>query len=134
MKKLLFLIFVVLFSNVTASAFNLSGNVNNSLEYHLGARIDVSNSTFTTHTFTDVTDGSYQINDLGVGDYTVLVRQIKYRNNSENISIIGDTFHNVSMEKIRMPILEKIPGFEGIGILFVIIIIFTHERLKNESR
>jgi len=113
--------------------FTLNGYIFNSLEYQLSARIDIINgSNSIAHTFTNSDTGYYSLSEIPEGNYTVLVRQIRYRNSTQDINLTENTNLNITINKIRMPVLKQSPGFEGMGLLFVIIFIIIIRKIKYQ--
>lgn len=109
---------------------NLSGYVMNTLEFYFeGARVDLTNQ---SRVFSDE-DGYYSFPNIRNGNYTILFRQIGYRNSTSNITInSSDLFYNVTMSENKMPAIKMSPGFDGIGILLAIIIIFILRKMSDE--
>ena len=115
-----------------ASAYNLSGYVQNTLEYPVyQARVDFNGS----HVFTDV-NGYYNFSNINYGNYTFLCRYIAasiggghFANYTKNISISGDTILNVTIQE-KGYVVPVTPGFEGIGLISILGILFVIGRKK----
>ena len=105
--------------------FILKGYITNVLEAPIEwARIDIDS----THEFTDE-DGYYTFNNITKGNYTILVRQIGYRNNTANVSLNStNDWYNVTLSDNKMPAIKMTPGFEGLGLLIGIGLIYIIRR------
>ena len=112
--------------NVTGG-LSLSGYVNNSLGYTpVGSRIDLSNN----YTFTD-SSGYYTFTNITEGNYTLLARQIGYRNNTQNITVESNLEVNITMQEKMLPAIKVSPGVDSIGLIGLISIVFLWRSKKR---
>ncbi len=113
---------------VGAGGLILSGYVNNSIQFYLkGTRVDLNGANYI---FTDA-GGYYEFTNLDEGNYTILVRQVGYRNNTNEINLTTSEFYNVTLSENKMAAVRATPGFEGVGVLLVIAIIIVFRRKHN---
>lgn len=107
--------------------YDIDGYVTNVLEFYLeGARIDFTGK---SKVFTDA-NGYYIITNIKKGNYTMLVRQIDYRNYTQSINITNFSKNNVNvtLQEVPYPVIKASPGFDSIGLLMGIMLIFILRR------
>ena len=114
--------------NLTWINYDLSGYVVNILNATLNnSRVDING----TYVFTNAT-GYYKFSNIHQGNYTLLVRQIGYRNNSQSLELNSTKELNVTLVTNKFPAVRPaqrfLPGFEGLGLLVAISIIYIFRR------
>ncbi len=121
------ILLIILFLTNTASAFNLSGYVNDTLGTpNQGTRIDLNGN----HTFTNIS-GYYLFNNVS-GNYTILFRQILYRNNTQIVNITSDTILNIILQERKESAIKTLSEEGGgLSMLSIITIIFVFGRKQN---
>lgn len=119
--------------NLTFSS-ELKGYVINILEAPINlARIDVN----TTHVFTDG-NGFYNFGNIKKGNYTILVRQIGYKNDSQLFAVNGTiSWHNVTLlgqsgggsSYVR----SYVPAFAMFCIILILILYAANKRKQEDG-
>lgn len=109
-------------------SYTLTGFAFNVLEQPLqNIRIDVNGN----HTFTDGA-GYYTFTTIIENNYTVLARGVSFSDQSQNINLNADQMLNFTMTE-RMVGVKGSPGFEGIGLLAMMSIIYLYGKKLNRK-
>lgn len=104
------------------TGLTLSGYVFNSLSAPIhNARVDFNGNT----DFTD-DNGSYSFTNINEGTYTVLARQVGYKNNSVSYFINDSTPLNFTMKEKGS--VQTAPGFDMAGVLLVSLFMLLRRR------
>lgn len=113
--------------NVLGSCcYTIEGFVANSLELPLqNARVDFNGS----YVFTDAM-GNYSFSNGGEGIQPILVRAIGYSNNTQSVNITNDTVLNIMMRERTSGGVKASPGFGGIGLLAVVVVIYLYGKKR----
>lgn len=101
---------------------------------YMNYRVDIDSTSmdyeWREYTFSD---GYYELNNVSDGDYTILARQIGYRNATSTMAISANTEMNFTLSE-RKPTTVSMPGFSAISGLFILAVTIIIVRMKKKEK